>query len=245
MYKIFLLFSLCVKLIFSATPEQVEQYLLVSNAEETLLKLESEFSSMQNNFNQNSKEENKTYDMQLVPLRFKEYLERNLSEDEMNAVLVNYKSFILLQFISISTQDDYDKNESKSYLKKIKASSEASKRIALVADISKEFYHKEAILIMFNELMKPLFQNAKGFSKVNDNFIKQRQENYIKKNIQNTYNETLFFTKDFSIEELGLLLKIAKTSAKNHEVRAVYGATAYALKEFFLSIASRYDISKH
>jgi hypothetical protein len=29
------------------------------------------------------------------------------------------------------------------------------------------------------------------------------------------------------------------------ETKAVFGATAYALEEYFLSLASRYDIKKH
>ena len=58
-------------------------------------------------------------------------------------------------------------------------------------------------------------------------------------------NETLFATKDFSMEELEALLKVAQTPAIDHEVKAVYGGMAFALKDFFLTLASGYDISKH
>ena len=58
-------------------------------------------------------------------------------------------------------------------------------------------------------------------------------------------NETLFATKDFSLEELEELLKIAQTPAIEHEIKAIFGGIAFALKEFFLTLASGYDISKH
>ena len=70
---------------FAATAEQVEQYLVVSRAEEELIALESQFSAMQNAFKRNdtNETEDNTYDMQMLSLRFKEYIEKHLSEDEI------------------------------------------------------------------------------------------------------------------------------------------------------------------
>jgi len=57
--------------------------------------------------------------------------------------------------------------------------------------------------------------------------------------------ETAYSAKEFTIEELEELLKIVKTPAIDHESKVIFAATAYALKEFFLSMADRYDVSKH
>ena len=75
--------------------------------------------------------------------------------------------------------------------------------------------------------------------------MKQRREAYMKSMVESSKKETLFATRDFSMKELDALLEISKTSAIDHESKAIFGATAYALHEFFLSMASRYDISKH
>lgn len=230
----------------AATLEQVEQYLSISNAEEELLLLESQFSSMQNGFSQdNNASENETYDMQMFSLRFKEYIQTHLSENEMAEVLQSYKNVIFLQFISATSVNNTENNETENYIKILKEDPEASARLGLVEKINSEVNNKESMVVMFDELMKPLMQSAKGGKNLDDETMKQRRESYMKTMIESSHNETLYATKDFSIEELEKLLEIAQTPAIGYEMKTIYGATAYALKEFFLSMASRYDISKH
>jgi len=247
MKRLLLTLTLLTHLSFAATLEQVEQYLSVSNAEEELLALEAQFSSMQNSFSkEDNASDNKTYDMQMLSLRFKDYLQKHLSEDEMTEVLENYKSVVLLQFVSASSEvQDHDENETYNYVAALKADPEADTRIELVEQISKKLYSKEAMLIMFDELMKPLIQSGIGGEKMNDEMLKGMKENYLKAMIESSKNETLFASKDFTMEELEELLTIAKTPAIDHETKAVFGAMAYSLKEFFMSMASRYDVSKH
>ena len=248
MKKILLTLTLLTHLSFSATPEQVEQYLTVSNAEEELLALQSQFSSMQNSLNSkesNSSEKN-TYDMQMLSIRFKDYIQKHLSEDEMTAVLENYKNVVLLQFVAASSDvQNHDQNETYSYVEKLKNDPESATRIDLIEKISKELYTKEAMTVMFDELMKPLMENGIGGQKMNEEMIKPMRENYLKMMIETSKNETLFSAKDLNMEELEELLKIAQTPAIDHETKAVFGAMAYSLKEFFMSLANRFDVSKH
>jgi len=88
-------------------------------------------------------------------------------------------------------------------------------------------------------------QNGIGGGNMNANTLKLIKEDYLKKMIESSKNETLFASKDFTIEELEELLIIAKTPAIDHEVKAVFGGMAYALKEFFMTLTSRFDVSKH
>lgn len=247
MKKLLLTCTLLLSLTHAATPEQIEQYLSVSSAEEELLKLEAQFSQMQNSFKKedNASEEN-TYDMQMLSLRFRDYLQRNLSEDEMDEILANYKNVVLLQFVSATTGErNYDTNTTYNYVRAMRANSEESERIALVEEISEELYSKESMLVMFEELMKPLMLSGIGGDSMNEDMIKDAKEMYLEQMIQSSKDETLYASKDFTIEELEELLKIAKTPAIDHETKAVFGAMAYALKEFFMSLSSRYDVTKH
>ncbi len=243
LYIIVLLSSL----LFSATPEQVEKYISVSSSEEQLIELESQFSQMQNNINKISSEEeaSNSYDMQLLSIRFREYLQKNISEDEMEEIIAQYKNVLLLQFVSAQNDPDFDPNKAEAYAKQIKADPEASVRIELVEKIADALYKKESIAILYDNLMKPLMQNSIGGDKLNDETMKKSKEMYIKMMIEEGKTETLYFTKEFTQEELEALLKIVQTPAMDHESKAVFGAMAYALKEFFLSMASRYDLSKH
>lgn len=230
----------------AATEEQIEKYLSISNAEEELLLLESQFSAMQNGFSQdNNTSENETYDMQMLSLRFKKYIQTHLSENEMEEVLQTYKNVIYLQFVSATSVNNADSNETENYIKRLKENPESGVRIELVEKINAEINNKESMIVMFDELMKPLMQNAKGGENLDDESMKKRREAYMQSMIESSSNETLFATKDFSIEELEKLLEISQTPAIGYEMKAIYGATAYALKEFFMSMASRFDISKH
>jgi len=242
MYKLLFIFILTSSFVWSATADQVEEYLSVSTAEEELLALEAQFSSMQNSFS--AKEDQKTYDMQLLSVRFKESLQRNLSENEMNEVLENYKDVLYLQFVSTTTYSP-DKNETEAYLFKLQEDETAQERLDILEQISKALNNKESMLVMFDELMKPLLQSANGGTDIDKKMMDKRRELYMKSRIKDAREETLYNLKDFSIEELDELLTIVKTSSVQREVKVVYVATAYALKEFFLSMANRYDISKH
>ena len=233
------------QLLFSATPEQVERYISISNSEEQLITLESQFSQMQSNINQISKEETSSYDMQFLSIRFREYLQKNVSDNEMDEIIKHYKNVVLLQFVSVQNDPDYDEQEAELYMKELQTEENAIVRMNLLDEISEKLYKKENIGILFDDLMKPLMQNSKGAAKIDDETMKKSKEAYIKRMIASGKIETAYSAKEFTIEELEALLKIVKTPAMDQESKVVFAATAYALREFFLSIANRYDVSKH
>ncbi|MCD6212751.1 MAG: hypothetical protein J7J02_07185 [Sulfurovum sp.] len=245
MKKLLLIITILTQLLFSATPEQIERYISISNSEEQLITLESQFSQMQNNINSIAKEETSTYDMQLLSIRFREYLQKNMSENEIDEIMVQYKNVVLLQFVSVQNDAEYDEKEAEAYMKELQTEENASVRMNLLDEISEKLYKKENIGILFDSLMKPLMQNSKNASQIDDETMKKSKEAYIKRMIASGKVETAYSAREFTIEELEELLKIVKTPAIDHESKVIFSATAYALREFFLSMASRYDVSKH
>jgi hypothetical protein len=245
MKKTLYILTLLTQLNYAATSEQVEQYLTVSHAEEELLALETQFSAMQNSFSQDTNS-SAPYEMQMLSLRFRDYLERNISDDEMVEILENYRNVVLMQFINASVEsENHDRNETATYVSKLKADSQSATRIELIEKISHKFYPKEGMIAMFEGLMKPLMQNGIGSQTIDDATIESAQERYIEQMFNAANEETLFATREFTLEELEELMTIAKTPAVDHESKALFGAMSYALQDFFKSMASRYDISKH
>jgi len=232
-------------LLFSATAEQVEQYLSVSYSEEQLIELEKQFSIMQNNLNSIDENVSSTYDMQMLPIRFREYLQKNLSQDEMNEIIKQYRNVLLMRFISAQNDSEYDPLLAASYVEKIKKDSDAAVRIALAEKIGEALYSKESIAILFDNLMKPLLQNSIGSETLDETHMKQIRKRYIEKMMETGREETIYATRDFTVEELDELLELVKRPSMEHESKAVFGATAYALQAFFLSISNKYDLSKH
>jgi hypothetical protein len=245
--KIIFAFVLLTQFLFSATAEQVEQYLSVSSSEEQLIELESQFSQMQQNINSIKKDESASdeYDMQLLSIRFREYIQKQLSEDEMNDILKQYRNVVLLKFVSVQNDTEYDEKEAQAYSEALKTEENASVRLDLLDEISNTLFNKENVGILFDNLMKPLLQNSMGGEKISEESLKTNREAYIKRNIADGKLETAYMTREFTLEELETLLDIVKTPAIERESKIIFGATAYALQEFFLSLASRYDPSKH
>ncbi len=242
--KILLITLLLSSFLFSATSEQVEKYLSVSSSEEQLIELESQFSQMQRSINSTSSDSS-DYDMQLLSIRFREYLQKNISEDEMDEILAQYRSVVLLKFVSVQNDTEYDEKEAEAYMRTLQTEENATLRVDLLEKISEKLYNKENLGILFDNLMKPLLQNSKGAQDISDEMMQKSKEAYIKRKIEAGKLETIYMTKEFTIAELEALLDVVKTSAMERESKAVFGATAYALQEFFLSLASRYDASKH
>ena len=246
--RILFLFTLLSQLLFSATPEQIEQYLQVSSSEEQLITLESQFSQMQQNLNRSSTSAegaSNEYDMQLLSIRFREYIQKNLSEDEMNEVLKQYRNVVLLKFVSVQNDTEYDEKLAQVYMKELETEDNASVRLDLLDKISNTLYNEENVAVLFDNLMKPLLQNSMNGQKISDASLKKNKDAYIKRNIADGKLETAYMTREFTLEEVETLLDIVKTPAIERESKVIFGATAYALQEFFLSLASRYDPSKH
>ncbi len=247
MIKILITFLLSTYL-FASTSEQVEQYISISNSEEQLLQLEKQFTQMQNSINRmksDASSEDNNYDMQLLSIRFREYLQKNISEDEMDEILNQYRTVVLLKFVSVQNDEEYDEKEAQKYMKELQVEQNASVRMELLEQVSTQLYKKENIGILFDNLMKPLLQNSKGASTIDDATMEKNKKAYIKRMLESGKVETAYSTREFTIEELESLLDIVESPAIDHESKAVFAATAYALKEFFLSMAERYDPSKH
>jgi hypothetical protein len=184
--------------------------------------------------------------MQMLSIRFKEYLQKHLSEDEMDEIINAYKNVLLLQYVSATSESQTtDMKEIEAYLKELESDPDMQERIALVQKLSNEMYDQESMAIMFDNLMKPLLENAPGGQKLDKETMEKSRKDYIEKKQEVSWKETLYATRDFTTEELEKLEEIAKKPVIKQETRAVFGAIAYALEEFFLSLANRYDIKKH
>jgi len=237
MKKILYLLPLLAITLFSATPEQVEQYLLVSHSEEELLELESGFSAMQNRMSAKDGNDS-TYDTQMLTVRFREHLQANLSEDEMQKVLDNYKSPALLKFVYESSDPEGDYLEIRKYAKEAEENPELEGHIAIVKKINEYYSNKEAITQMFDTLITPIMKRMRS-SDTDDDKIDKMRKSYLESMIKNGYNQILYATREFSTEELDELLEIAKTPAMGYETKAVTAAMSYAMQEFMEKMADR------
>jgi len=242
-YKILLTYILLTCFSLSATIEQVEQYLSISSIENELLRLESKYSTIQNTFKKDTNSSESNYDTQILSIRFKNFIQKHLSENEMSKILNLYKNLILLQFTSaLNESSTHNKNDIESYFKLQKKELGFSQRMKLIEKITKILHTEKSQILLFDALTKPLMKKGiGGYKKMSDKVIKESQKGYLALIQETTKKEIFYACKDFSLKELDDLIKIIKLPASELEIKTRFSALAYTLKEFNLLFAQQYD----
>jgi len=243
--KKYLIFLLAGVALYGATPEQVERYLLVSGSEDQLIEFEQMIDGMSQMLTaKDGLDVPLMQDAQMVPIRFREYLQRNLSESEMEEVLANYKHDVIRKLVSAEVlMEEPDTLESyRAFQMQIKTDPLPSSRTEIVKSIIRKLYDEKMLIDFYNKMFLPMVkQMASTDGKpIPDKTIKMLGEQFVKKMQKSNYQSMLFMTRDFSDEELEELDELSGNSASNHETRAVFGAIIAAMGEAMDNMARRF-----
>jgi hypothetical protein len=222
----------------AATPERVEQYLTISGAEDQLIQFEQIMDGMNTAFVQNMGIDPVIQDTQLIGIRFREYLQKHLSDSEMDEILANYQTEVMRKVVSTQVALLQSPDTFRTFIQQQatdplpKANREAARAI------SKEMNDAETVKRFLKSLMDPVMKHLapltgktidkKAYDTMIDRMIAQLEES--------SYYLLLYVTQDFSDEEFRELERIAKSSATRHETRTMYDAIAYAIGEAFDSM---------
>jgi len=229
----------------AATPEQVERYLLVSGSEDQLIEFEQMIDQTGQMFSaQSGNDTPLMQDSQMVPIRFREYLQKHLSESEMDEVLGNYKHDVLRKLVSAEVlMEEPDTIEAyRQFLTRIKSDPLPANRTETVKEIVKKLYDEKMLTDFFDKMFMPMmqqFSQTSGKSLTKEQ-TKKMEKSFIKKMRESNYKALLFMSRDFSDEELDELNDVAGNSATSHETRAVFGAIVYAMEEAMHNMADRF-----
>jgi hypothetical protein len=231
--------------LFGATPEQVERYLLVSGSEDQLLEFEQMIDGMSQMLT--AKDGNAIplmQDSQMVPIRFREYLQRHLSENEMEEVLANYKHDVIRKLVSAEVlMEEPDTKESyRQFQERIKSEPLSSGRTEVVKAIIKKLYDEKMLIEFFNKMFLPMVKQmgSTDGKPIPEKQVKAIGEKFIKKMQESNYKAMLFMTRDFEDDELDELDELSGSSATSHETHAVFGAIVYATGEAMTNMAKRF-----
>ena len=233
-----------VTMLFAATPEQVERYLLVSGSEDQLIEFEQMVEGTKQTFSANGGNALPLMqDSQMLSIRFREYLQRHVSESEMDEILENYKHDVLRKLVSAEVlMEEPDTVESyRQFFKRIQHDPLPVNRTETVKEIVKKMYDTKVLTEFFDKMFVPMIRQI---SIINGKPITAEQTRYMEKNFvermrKSNYNALLFMSRDFSNEELNTLNEIAGSSASSHETHAVFGAIVYAMGEAMQNMADR------
>ncbi len=243
--KIFYPFLLSVMLLSGATPEQVERYLLVSGSEDQLIDFEQMIDGMSQMLTaRDGQDVPLMQDSQMVPIRFREYLQRNLSETEMDEVLANYRHDVLRKLVSaeVLMEEPDTKEAYRAFAQRIEADPLSDGRTQRVSAIIKNLYDEELLINFFNKMFLPMVKQmgATDGREISQKQMEKIQKDFVAKMRKSNELAMLFMTRDFTDEELEELEMLSGNSATRHETRAVFGAIISAMEEAMDNMAKRF-----
>ncbi len=245
MIKKLLLLLSSVTILFAATPEQVERYLLLSGSEDQLIEFEQMVDGMGQMFAaRGGSDVPLMQDSQMLPIRFREYIQRNLSEDEMDEVLANYGHDVLRKLVSAEVlMEEPDTIQAyRQFRQQIKDDPLPGSRTETVKAIIKKLYDEKMLTEFFEKMFLPMVKQMSraGGKKMTDKQIDALGKRFVKQMRESNYNAMLFMTRDFTDDELEELDNLSGNSATSHETRAVFGAIVYAMEEAMHNMADRF-----
>ena len=231
MKKLFLI-SLFSSLLFSASSEQIEQYLSISKADAQLVSIEQVFDSMRQN---QEREDNNSQEINQI---YRKYLEEHLSSNELEELLALYRTPIMQRYV-VEMESSISKEDMSAFLKDLEENTLTTKRLDIVDNILKLTVKEDEILAFY----KSMTQRYRKASKKSDNnqTIKptKQEQQYVEMVKEGTKNELLYGLQVLSIEEMKELKSALESAVISKASKIESEAMIHVMNQFIQGITSK------
>ena len=221
MKKTILSLILFIQVGFSATPEQLEEYLMISQADRDLIEMEQ----MMEGFLPSGSTKN----TEMISIRFNEYLEKNLSEDELTELIELYHN-PLLQILR-ETNSEIPDEELKEFNLSIQETPLSTERLDLNQNIIKNMFDDEDLKNLLYGLESKISEIF-GQEKESQSITKEDEKAFIKEMREELKLPMLYTTQVLSMEELTELKELTDISILKKANKVELKASMYAMENF-------------
>jgi len=241
MYKIVILFSLFSTFVFSATSQQIDQYMSTTHSDRALIEIENMFSNLSDtmDLSDDNISEQITLDYQI-------YLGKHISEDEIEELLALYRKPIMQQYINEMDMVDIPNEEMENFLLTIKEEPLSTERQDIIDELLKTIVNEELLLNFYESMMqryptKSDSNQSKEKEKESNSTKKPTEEekkflNIMKKGIE---QELLYGTQVLSLEEMKKVNEVMKSSVITKARRVENEAIINIMNNFITRIISQ------
>jgi len=199
MKKIILILVIGFHWLFSATTEQIVQYLSLSHSEEQVLSIEQVFDSMRQS--QESNESNESTSQ--VSIVYQEYLEDHLSSNEIKEILALYRIPAMERYASEVKSFTINKEDMDAFLEGLKEEPLSTEREEIVNKIIDNIINEELQLNFYRSMMQRYPKRAdNNSSDESKNKMTPREESFVNSMKESAKNHLLYGTQVFSMEEM-------------------------------------------
>jgi len=239
MKNIVFIFFFTLKLLFSATHEEIVNYLSLSHSEQEVVSMAQVFDSMRQT-QENNESNASTTDAETL---YQEYLETHISSNEIANLLKLYRSPIMNRYVSEVKNFNINEEDMDVYLASLKDEPILSEREDIVDDIVKVVINEKLQLNFYRSMMQRYSKNN-NTSKNSDNNMTKREKSYVNSMKKATKNRLLYGSQVFSLEEMKELKSSIESSIFKKIKRVENEALVQIMNDFIRNIVSKPKATK-
>ncbi len=241
MYKIVIFFSLFTTSIFSATSQQVDQYMSTTHSDRELIEVEQMFSNLSDSMDLSDDNISNQ-----ITLDYQIYLGKHISEDEMEELLAIYRKPVMQQYINEMDIVDIPADEMENFLLTLKEEPLSTERQDVIDELLKTIVNEDLLLEFYESMMqrytiKDNNDINKSKEKKNTTTTKEPSKeakrflDIIKKGIE---QELLYGTQVLSLNEIKKVNEIMKSSVVSKARKVEDKAIIEIMNNFIKQIIS-------
>jgi len=224
MKKILLILLLLMQVAFSATPEQVKQFIMVSKSDRDLIDIEQVIDEILPS--------ESTKNSETIEILFQEYLEKNLSKNEMTELIKIYKNPLIQELYSMDS--DLPESELNEFNLSLAENPISSERLELNEKLIDNMFDDEDVQMMITAFQDKIMGKLGLVQE--KNISKEERKKIITSTREELKLPLLYTTQTMSIDELKELLDIVNMPIFKNSNKTILKATMYALDNFLVDI---------
>jgi len=219
--KKILLILLLIQVTFSATPEEVKQFIMLSKSDRDLTEMEQMIDKIL--------PPDSTKNTEKIEILFQEYLEKNLSEDEMTELIKLLKNPLIQELYSMDS--DLPESELNEFNLSLSENPLSTERLDLNEKLIENMFDVEDMQMITTAFQNKLMKRM-GLKPEENKIDKEQQEEMVTAVRQELKLPMLYTTQTMSVDELKELLEITNISIMKKSDKVTMKATMYALDSF-------------
>jgi hypothetical protein len=227
--KIVILLFCFVQILYSATAEQIENYLSLSRSDAQLINIEQVFDSMRGDEDNSTQEINQIYT---------HYLEEHLSSNELEELLELYRIPIMQRYVIEMDIGEIPTSEMNSFLNSLKENPLSTERSEIVEKILEQIIDEKQILAFYAS-MTQRYRQKNNKENNESKKITQQEKNFLNMMKTSEKNSLLYGTQVLSIEEMQELDQALHSSIISKVKKVESNALIHVMNTFIQNMVSK------
>ena len=238
MKKITLLLTSLLCLSWSATQEQVMNYLSLSKADRELIEIEQVFDNMRQNLDTEDNSSNE------INQRYSEYLQEHLSDNEMEELIQLYQTPIMQRFVTEMDLVDIPQEEMENFLLSLKEEPLEGERQDIIDEIVKLTVKDEEVINFYKSMTQRYGSRQKEKSpntnkENNSTQYTPQEQQFLEGMKKGAKNALLYGTQVLGMEEMSELRQALKSSIISKASNVESEAMIDVMDNFIQNIRSK------